>query len=623
MGCRGWKAGAGHRDRRGQKTRRQYQIVRTAYEEVGSDSRRSPSEVKLIALNSTGTPSIDKPESTINDELPPELREVFFTDGDKALAFIDADITLSTKRDRVQRAIRSLLGLSVIENAIKHVRKTAANVNKEAKQLDGGSELSDIAARLESIEEESSKLEVALADAKRQFSAFEDKLNEIDKQIEAALLRGDKEQLKKDLDAAKKEIKRLNGQMDANRKGHSDIFRGHALAEGLMAPVLRPAYEKLDELHDQGKIPSTTIPVLEDRLEANICICGETLSHGDPGGERRINHIRKLIDENKKTDEIREITTSLYYAARSRRAGIAQERWIDDYAKVTKNHGDIDGLLQIAGKKLRSLEISLDSLPDTDIRGLRDTRRSYKGQRDRFMRRISEIETEQSANRRDQVEWTQKRDRLLREQAKGSRIIANSEVADDILRVLEGAYNHITSEELQKVSRSMNEIFLEMIGADPDQGSLIRRAEISSDYDITVYGPGDRKLNPDIDLNGASRRALTLAFILALTKVSKVEAPNVIDTPLGMASGYVRQSILKTAVRESAQLILFLTHDEILGCEDIIDQFAGEITTITNSAHYPVMLVNDPGTTQYKALTCQCNHRGQCRLCKRRADAEV
>ena len=114
----------------------------------------------------------------------------------------------------------------------------------------------------------------------------------------------------------------------------------------------------------------------------------------------------------------------------------------------------------------------------------------------------------------------------------------------------------------------MNSIFLEMIGADPEQGAIINRAEISQTFDIIVFGPNDRTLNPDRDLNGASRRALTLAFILALTRVSEVEAPNVIDTPLGMTSGFVKRSVLRTAIRESAQLILFLTPDEIAGCED-------------------------------------------------------
>jgi DNA sulfur modification protein DndD len=196
-------------------------------------------------------------------------------------------------------------------------------------------------------------------------------------------------------------------------------------------------------------------------------------------------------------------------------------------------------------------------------------------------------------------------------------------VAQDVIKVLETSYEKITNEELKKVSLLMNDIFLEMIGADPEQGAIIRRAEISREFDILVYGPNDRKLNPDRDLNGASRRALTLAFILALTKVSEVEAPNVIDTPLGMTSGYVKRAILRTAIRESAQLILFLTHDEIAGCEEIIDEAAGVIFTLTNPAHYPKMLVNDPGVHERKVLRCECDHRQVCNVCERRADASA
>ena len=106
------------------ETRRRFRLVRSAFEEVDGQARRSASTVKLFALNDTGASPIEAPEALINDELPPELREVFFTDGDRALSFIEADVALSTKRERVQRAIRSLLGLGVIDDAIKHVRKS-------------------------------------------------------------------------------------------------------------------------------------------------------------------------------------------------------------------------------------------------------------------------------------------------------------------------------------------------------------------------------------------------------------------------------------------------------------------------------------------------------------------
>ena len=211
----------------------------------------------------------------------------------------------------------------------------------------------------------------------------------------------------------------------------------------------------------------------------------------------------------------------------------------------------------------------------------------------------------------------------MREQKKGSRILAERDVTQDVARILDNAYKRITNEELRKVSDLMNSIFLEMIGSDPEQGAIIRRAEISQDFDIKVYGPSDRTLHPDRDLNGASRRALTLAFILALTRVSEVEAPNVIDTPLGMTSGFVKRSILRTAVRESAQLVLFLTHDEIFGCEEIIDQAAGVVFTLTNPALYPKILANDPAVEERKVLRCECDHRGECRLCQLRPDERI
>ena len=86
-------------------------------------------------MTEKGAEPIESPEVHVNEELPPDLREVFFTDGDRALSFIEADVAVSTKRQRVQNAIRSLLGLSIIEDAIRHVKKSTTEANKKAKKL--------------------------------------------------------------------------------------------------------------------------------------------------------------------------------------------------------------------------------------------------------------------------------------------------------------------------------------------------------------------------------------------------------------------------------------------------------------------------------------------------------
>ena len=57
----------------------------------------------------------------VHAELPPELREVFFTDGDRALTFIESDGPRSVQRRRVRDAVQSLLGLDLIDSTLGHI----------------------------------------------------------------------------------------------------------------------------------------------------------------------------------------------------------------------------------------------------------------------------------------------------------------------------------------------------------------------------------------------------------------------------------------------------------------------------------------------------------------------
>jgi DNA sulfur modification protein DndD len=608
------------------ETRQQYRIVRSAFEEIrGTKWNRQPSTVRLYALTDRGAEPIETPEALVNEELPPELREVFFTDGDRALSFIEADVAVSTKRQRVQNAIRSLLGLSIIEDAIRHVNRSTAEANKKAKELQTTGDLNTIASQLAAMDDDIENLQEEYEDAKEQFAAFDEKFNSIDRKIAEVLQKGDQEKLKKGLESVDREIKQIDSRSESAERDHLALFRSDALAIDLLSPVLGDAFQKLADLYDQGRIPNTTIPVLEERLKQERCICGETLDENDPDGNRRRLYIKELIDESKRADEIQIIITDLYYGSKALQGSAEQKgsQWLPEYRRVVENRDGLAILRDQAGKKKRAIELEIDKLPDTDIQGLRETKKKYKEQRDRFLQKRSSLETQLANLNRDRAFLKVERDRLLRIQDKGTRVLSELTVTQDIINVLQNSYNKITSEELERVSEQMNEIFLEMIGADPEQFAIIRRAAISNEFDIIVYGPQGRTLDPDRDLNGASRRALTLAFILALTLVSEVEAPNVIDTPLGMMSGYVKRSVLRSAIQKSAQLILFLTHAEIAGCEEILDRAAGVVVTLTNPAHYPRMLVNDPHLTEATILACDCTHRDECQLCARVVDAEA
>ena len=608
------------------ETTQSFRIIRSTYDTIrGEGWEPGPTTVRLFELTDRGSDPIEFPEARIKEEMPDELREIFFTDGDRALSFIEADVAASTKQARVRRAIESLLGLDVIDAALGRVKKTVSEVNKQVKSAVPHQAVARVAEELTELADEQDRLQDRIRDADSQFVSFDERYAAIEKQIEDTLAKGNRDDLNRQVANIRRGVHRVEERIAAAAKSHTNLFRSLDLSRELMAPVIESSLARLDDLRDQGKIPNSTIPVLEERLNTRTCICGEPIEGHDPDVARRREHIKGLIDQSRNADALQSTVADLYFASRPLQLDqrSPDQSWRVRFEGVADNRDELLTEREQLGQQMKALESRIAQIPDHDLQGLQRTRSTYRDQRDRFNAERTRHRTDLDNVRQQHTTLERQYHQMLRQQDRGARFMADLEVAQDIQTVLSRAYERLTTEELTKVSTRMNSIFLEMIGADPSQGAIIQGAEITPQFEITVYGPNGRPLNPDRDLNGASRRALTLAFILALTKVSEVEAPNVIDTPLGMMSGFVKRSVLTTTIRESSQLILFLTRSEIAGCEDILDAEAANVITLTNPAHYPVMLANDPQVQERTVLQCECNHRRECTICHRIALSEA
>ena len=359
------------RSRRGTiETNEQCRIIRSVYETL--EGVRRDQTVNLFHLTDKGGVPIEPPEIWIRDELPSELKEVFFTDGDRALSFIEATVNLRIKRERVEKAIKSLLGLGVIENARKHIRKTASEVNKEAKRIKSDEQLTQIAVDLEQIEKDSEDLEEKIKDSKSQFAALEEKRAEIQNLIDSSLSKGNREELKLNIREAEAQLKRIDNQRAAASKEHTDFFAGLPLTRDILAPTLKKGLEKLNELRSQGKLPNATIPVLEERLNATTCICGESLDPHCDDGNRRRNHIQHLVDESRKADALQNKLTELYYGSLTLlpQQITDDQQWVAMYAKVEALRYDLESQRKEHVKKLNDYEIQLERIPDTGIQEL-------------------------------------------------------------------------------------------------------------------------------------------------------------------------------------------------------------------------------------------------------------
>ena len=291
------------------ETNRTYRIKRTAREDIfGCDWRRSTPIVNLFHLSDTGAKYRDDADLFIADQLPLDLREVFFTDGDRALSFIEADVAIRTKRDRVQRAIKSLLGLGVIESCERHVRQVSKDVNRKIREETRDAELDQIAEAIDDaasgIEEWTNKEN----EAREQSASFELKLSDIDTEIETVLKRGDQEELAVQLETTDRQMDHVTGLIRNLERRHSNLFKSKNIAGDLLGSAIATAEEKLDDLARRNEIPSGTVPVLEDCLNKGRCVCGDSLREVDSDGARKREHIQHIIDETKQSDEHKKIS---------------------------------------------------------------------------------------------------------------------------------------------------------------------------------------------------------------------------------------------------------------------------------------------------------------------------
>ena len=577
----------------------------------------------LHKITATGVVKLTQPEAeeVLNNALPVALKDVYFTDGDSALAFIESGATLGVKRTRVSMAVESLLGLEVLRQTVKHLGAVAIKFGNEVDNTNYKDEYQNLSDKILSYEEEIEESQVEIIEKNEELLKAISEIKSVRGKIEDLLRLGDKSKLLLDLNTEKSGLKRAQeNENDSLKRISSLISKNMSLSQFMLSDYASKGINILNELSAKNQLPKLNIPILEELLEQEKCFCGEDLSTNSESGNIKRQHIKKSIVDSVQSDAIQDAATTLYYSVRSQKFEDASQKWLESYNSTIKELFNLQSSIKVYLNKIAGLEESVSKIDDSNLQFNRDMERSLENAKNKATQRINELDyiIKNSNERKNDSELLRKN--LESKIGKVSDVGSYIKLTRKAKEVFENIIEKLKKEELKKVSEKFNNIFLDMIGSDPDNNNLtvITKAELTQDYDIVVYGPNGNKLDPDQDLNGASRRAITLAFILALTKVSEVEAPNVIDTPLGMMSGYVKKSVLENTIKEGSQLILFLTHDEINGVESILDKFAGKVYTLSNPAHYPRMLINKIQVEDSRIVRCECDHRHTCEICLRK-----
>lgn len=599
------------------KPHKRYRLIRKYINNTSSPI----DDLTIFEITASGAvPLYDsEKQQLIQNILPESLKDIYFTDGDRALSFIEANSSAGVKRRRVENAIKALLSLDILQSTIRHINAAANKFESQIDNRDYAKEFELINNHIISYNEDILEQTTRLEELETKKARLENDKKFVNKKIEDIIKQGDKNKLIRERDKINIDIRKLEENEAQSLARLRKNIQNEYVSLGLLKDEFNKAKNFLADLKDKKQLPKANVPILEELLTKSKCFCGTSLDESTEEGRKNREQILKAVKDSEDADRKTELATSLHFAIYRSDPDAAIEQWHDAYNSSAQQYYNLSKLINDKHSELDKKEEEIAQVQDDGLQIFRTQLHEYENE---LMKTVSDISEANTIikNNQDKLDISERDKQIIQKKLnKNDKSTNKIKLSEDLKKGFENILNKLKGEELQKVSEEMNRIFLDMVGssADASEFSSITKAELSPNYEILVYGMNGKLINPDQDLNGASRRAITLAFILALTKISQVEAPNVIDTPLGMMSGYVKQSVLRQMVKEGAQTILFLTHDEINGVEALIDRYAGAVYTLTNPAHYPKMLKNKPPVQSASIIRCECDHLESCNICER------
>ena len=609
-----------------------YRLIRTCEETPGQGDRftRTADRLRLLRQTDRGEEEIEEGKgSEVAALLPFSLAEVFFTNGDDVQRFLAGGLLAERERqDAVHSAIRQLLGLDDVQTAEARLVSVARKLRREFTSR-GGEHLKASQEELDGLTDRIEQERSTLATFDHRIVAVDEQIRLDERELEGIKGIGDLESIQLRISNLKRDIVHLEEEEHGIRRELKALLSSEDLSRSFIGDKLDAGLASLTDLADRHVIPGHSVEVLVDRLQLGVCICGEDLSPGHP----RYVHVFDLVNEQRDIIPRIQRLTALWHEARSSQnaaqAAIADGRSIAQrVVSLKERFTRCRDLQRRKNDDLRLEEARRREIQEERVQDLTQRIQSNRKKRSEYDRDVGEVRGRLAGLEEARQLCKARVDEAERQSSLNAVSRRRSVVADDLLNVARGTLSRLKSTYVKRVSERMNNLFLDIVGAEPGADtSVFTGVSIDeSNYDIVIHSLEGRTFDADTELNGASQRALTLSFIWALMEVAGREAPRIIDTPLGMTSGAVKQRMVEILSKPMTpdtlayQVILFMTRSEIRDIESLITDRGGVVKTLTCSKDYPRDLVHDWSDGVPTVRACDCNHLQICPICERRQD---
>jgi len=518
-----------------------YQIKRSIFYDVDSE-REFQENVEMKEIYPKPK-EISNPLITINPILPPNVRTYFFFDGEK----ID-EFSKPSHDKEVKEAVYKVLGVTIIERAKAHVYEIQREYNREL--------MSQASGRLKELQEKYDKLLKLKEDKEEKLKELKEERKSIEIQIEEI-----KGRLKEIFEIQEyiKEKDKLENKLKSLEEEKERIYEDlkNAINQSFLLIANQAINDSEEFIKNEGKetgdIPNKyLIKLIEKILEEKKCICGREVDQN-----MRTYLVGKKIEVSKNRDkDIAEDILAEIYGSLTDLKSKKENIYSLISSKFIKKTEILDEINQLE-KDIDELDQKIGTHSENGMKLQQNLNKLYEDM-GIIKANISNLE-EELENLKKEIEELKREIKIEeRNQQKISELTKKRNLAEDTLKQLEILYEKLSKGLREEIEREGTEIFEKLIR----KKEYFKKLVLSDDFILKVidaYGDSEVKT----ELSAGERQVLSLSFILALAKVSRKEAPIVMDTPFGRLDPEHRQNIVQEMPYISKQLILFVTPTEM------------------------------------------------------------
>lgn len=544
-------------------------IINRSQRYFGGNGSPRGEAVPTISVSRKGNDGQTRPiderkiRELINNILPKDLSTYFFFDTERIS-------TISDRRD-IANAVKNFLGLSALENALRHLGDRSKKTTVIGKiygsmDTDGDAQAQAALNHIQTAQEKRTALEEQLTFCQDEIARFEERKAKVEQILRdnqtTAELQKRKDKLERDIAI---DEKNLSNTVDSYFREFSD-----GALKFFIQPLLGTAEDILHEIKidDKGVRDITKASIME-LIRRGRCICGREICEGNEAHQQLLAEIAFVPPESIGVT-VRHYRERLKDFSRNDQIYERLQRLLNDFDST-------QGRIQDAQDELDELRKKISGKENMD---------RYERELSSIRRRLHELQ-----NRKDEINREDGRlaaeighqqkiyDSLTSRSAKNREAQKFLNYAEELKEWLEPTCRKKENDIRQTLETEVNKIFDEMYHGH-------RRVEIDEQYRVELITTVEGTEILSGESEGANR-VKNFAFIAGLVDLAKKQIlrelglsseayPLVMDAPFSNADEKHTANISRALPKIAEQIVMFVMRKDWQFAKPVMNQRVGK-----------------------------------------------